>query len=252
MAYKLGKLPARPDAIKQKFGTFFHAAALPKPTLVFGRPDLVKEWGMLANDKVSCCVWSGGPHEHMLWCAWGGMQHCPTFTDQNVLSDYSAVTGFNPNDPATDQGTDMQVAASYRKNTGIIDSSGTRHKIAAYVSLKPGDLDQLALATYLFGAVGLGIEMPTSTMDQFDNDEPWNPVSGAKIEGGHYVPCIGRNHAGNFLIVTWGRLHAVTPAFISKYMDEGIVYLSFEQMKETGLSPRGFDRAALASAINRV
>ncbi len=251
MAYCLGKLPARPDAIKHKFGSFFHAAELPVPTLVFGRPDLIKDWGMLANDRLGCCVWSGALHETMLWRAWAG-EPVPTFTDATTIEVYSAVTGYDPNDPSTDNGTDMQLAANYRKKVGVIDAAGKRHQVAAYVALKVGDPDQLALAAFLFGAVGLGVEMPSNAMDQFDNGEPWNPVSGSHIEGGHYIPCIGRNHAGNFLVVSWGRLHAVTPAFISKYMDEGVVYLSYEQLREGGSSPRGFDKAALAEALNEV
>ncbi len=251
MDYRLGKLPARPDAIKHKFGSFFHHNELPVPTLVFGRPDLIKDWGMLANDRHSCCVFSGAPHETMLWRAWSGAP-IPEFTDENVLSDYSAVTGYDPSDPSTDRGADMQRAASYRKKVGIIDAAGKRHQVAAYVSLKAGDVDELALAAFMFGAVGLGVEMPSNAMDQFEQGEPWNPVAHARVEGGHYIPCIGRNHAGNFLIVSWGRLHAATPAFISKYMDEGIVYLSDEIMRSSGLSPRGFDRAGLVSALSSV
>ena len=251
MDYRLGKLPARPDAIKHKFGSFFHAAELPTPTLVFGRPDLIKDWGMLANDRHSCCVFSGAFHETMLWRAWAGAE-IPTFTDANVISDYSAVTGYDPNDPSSDRGADMQRAASYRKKVGIVDATGQRHQVAAYVSLKAGDVDQLALAAFMFGAVGLGVEMPTSAMDQFEQGEPWDVVSGAYVEGGHYIPCIGRNRAGNFLIITWGRLQAVTPAFIKKYMDEGVVYLSLEQLRGTGLSPRGFDKVALTKALNEV
>ena len=56
-----------------------------------------------------------------------------TFNNQSVLKDYSAVTGFNPNDPNTDQGTDMQVAASYRRKTGVLDAAGKRHKVIAYL-----------------------------------------------------------------------------------------------------------------------
>ena len=46
------------------------------------------------------------------------------FSDFSVLSDYSAVTGFDPADPATDQGTDVQDAATYRRVTGLLDANG--------------------------------------------------------------------------------------------------------------------------------
>jgi len=87
-------------------------------------------------------------------------------SDKSVLSDYSAATGFDPNDPSTDQGTDMQAAASYRKKTGIRDAKGKRHKIDGYLAIRsPYELKQ---AVWLFGAAGLGVEFPKSAMKQFD------------------------------------------------------------------------------------
>ena len=243
---KLGKKPARASSIKFGFAQFFNAFDLPKPPLVFGRVGLIHDWGMLANDKVSNCVFAGAAHETMLWRAWVDAP-VPTFTDQNVISDYAKVAGYDGTE-ASDQGTDLAAAAAYRKRVGIIDNSGTRHQIDAYVSLRPGNLNELALAVYLFGAVGLGFEMPSSTQDQFDNAEPWTLVKGSPNDGGHYVPCIGRNSAGNFLVVTWGRLQAVTPNFIIDKMDEGCVYLSFEQMREN-INPRGFDETGLRKAL---
>jgi hypothetical protein len=251
MALRLGKKPARPNAIRLKFGTFFSSMELPAPPLVFGRPDLVRRWGMLANDEHSCCIYSGGPHETMLWRAWAGLP-IPQFTDATTLADYAAVTGFNPADPSTDQGGDMQEAASYRRKIGLIDAAGERHRIDSYVALKAGDLDELALATFTLGAVGLGLEMPSSAMDQFDRAEPWDVIANSPTEGGHYVPCISRNSHGNFLVVTWNRLHAVTPRFIAKYMDEGVAYLSLEQIRTTGVSPRGFDEAGLHQALRQI
>ena len=59
MRFKLGKRPARPGAIKLKFGTFFDAKALPVPPKVFGHESIGKPWGMLANDQVSNCVFAG-------------------------------------------------------------------------------------------------------------------------------------------------------------------------------------------------
>jgi hypothetical protein len=243
---RLGKKPARAGSIRFGFAQFFNASDLPKPPLVFGRPGLIKEWKLFANDRISDCLWAGAAHETMLWKAWAGAP-VPQFTDQNVISDYAKATGYDGTE-ASDQGTDLQAAAAYRKQVGVVDNSGTRHRIDAYVSLRPGNLDELALATYLFGAVGLGFEMPSSTQDQFDNAEPWTPVKGSPTDGGHYCPVIGRNSAGNFLVVTWGRLQACTPDFILDKMDEGVAYLSFEQMRGN-INPRGFDEVALQKAL---
>ena len=48
--FKLGKTPARPGAIKLRFGTYFSAAELPAVPLAFGHPWLVQAWRMLGND----------------------------------------------------------------------------------------------------------------------------------------------------------------------------------------------------------
>jgi hypothetical protein len=170
------------------FDTYFSASDLPMPPLMFGKPWLVNEWNIFSNDKVGDCVLAGAAHETILWRAEAGTP--VEFTDASVLSDYSAVTGYDPANPDSDQGTDMQVAASYRLKTGVSDKDGTRHKIDAYVALSPGNLDQVALAAFLFGAVGVGIQFPSSAFDQFDHGEPWDPVAGSHIINGHYIPCL--------------------------------------------------------------
>jgi hypothetical protein len=252
MDFMLGKTPARLGAVSLKFATFFSAPDLPTPPLVFGRPGHVpaqkdSPWGMLANDSVGCCVWSDAGHQTMYWRALAGRP--VSFDDNGVLSDYSASTGYIRGNSSTDHGTDLQQAAAYRQKIGVVDASGVRHKTDAYVALEVGNIDQIALATWKLWTVSLGIQFPSSARDQFDRGEVWTPVSGSSIEGGHCVSIIGRNSRGEFLIVTWGQLTAVTPAFISAYMDEGICHLSFDQMKSDDISPRGFDENALRAAL---
>jgi hypothetical protein len=250
MRYALGKNPARAGAVGFKFGTFFSAPGLPAPPLVFGRTFLVSDWQMLGNDSVGDCVWADAAHQTMYWRRLAGTQ--VAFDDSVVLADYSACTGYTPGNPATDQGTDLQQAASYRRKIGIADVAGTRHRTDAYVALTVGDLDEITLATYTLWAVSLGIQLPTSAYDQFDRGEVWTPVAGSPVEGGHCVPVVGRNSRGEFLIVTWGRLHAAAASFISTYMDEGIAHLSLEQMRADGVSPRGFDENGLRQALGKL
>jgi hypothetical protein len=180
---KLGKKPARPGAVKFKLATYLAKSKLPTPPKVFGHEALIgANWEMLGNDQYSDCVWAGAAHETMLWNKEAA--RTVTFNNQTVLKDYSAVTGFNPKDPNTDQGTDMQVAASYRRKTGVLDANGKRHKVVAYLALPPGNPDQLALAIYLFGATGIGIKFPNTAIDQFNAGKPWDVVKNAKIKGG--------------------------------------------------------------------
>ena len=196
--YRTGKRPARPGAIRHKFSSLFDASALPVPPPVFGRTSYFPEdgWGILGNDEAGCCVLSGGDHETMLLNALGG-KGAPTFTKANTWADYSAITGFDPaqfdakGGNPTDQGTDMVEAAKYRQSIGLIDAAGVRHKIDGFVSLHAGDVEQVTLAAYLFGAVGVGVNLTRQCEDQFDANEPWAMTSKPGNEGGHYVPVVG-------------------------------------------------------------
>lgn len=254
-AMKYGKKPARINSVQLKLAAYFdHTVVLPKIPMEFGHEQQVSSWGMLANDRAGCCVFAGGGHEEILWNDEGGRP--VTFSDDSVLSDYTAVTGYDPSqtDPVTgenptDQGTDMQVAASYRRRVGLLDATGVRHRVAAYAALTPGDPGQLATAAYIFGAVGIGLRCPDYMESAFEAGEPWDVRPGVpNIVGGHYVPVVGRLANGNFLVVTWGRIQQMTPMFYRRFCDEGIVYFSPEFMT-AGKSPEGFNAAQLQADL---
>jgi hypothetical protein len=243
---KLGKTPARPNAVTFRLTKYLDTTVLPTPPAQFGHEKLVaaKSWGMLGNDQYGDCVWAGAAHETMLWNLEGGKNI--VFDPKHVLSDYSKVTGFDPAKPDTDQGTDMGVAATYRRKTGVIDEAGKRHKVAAYLAITPGDVQEHLLALYVFGVVGLGIQFPKSAMDQFNAGQPWDVVPGAAIEGGHYIPLVAKRD--NLDVITWGQLQQMTPAFLQKYNDESVVYISRE-MLTSGHSPEGFNLAQLKADL---
>lgn len=248
MAYKLGKTPARINSVHLKLATYLDTAAiLPKIPTKFGHENLISVFGVLGNDSVGDCVFAGAAHETLLWCKEAG--HDITFSTGSVLSDYSTFTGYNPDDPSTDQGTDMQAAASYRRRIGVLDATGRRHKVGAYVALTPGDPDQLAAAAYIFGSVGVGIRFPDYAMDEFNEGKPWAVRHGnPKIEGGHYIPTCARGANGNFHVITWGKVQEMTPGFYRRYCDEALVYFT-EEFLTAGVSPEGFNRAQLLADL---
>ena len=191
---KLGKQPAAPKPTDFKFSEFAATIKLPTVPSRFGHGSAYSDWKMLGNDRYGDCVWAGAAHEHMLINKVVHGIDVP-FDDTAVLGDYAAATGFDPNDPSTDNGTDVHQALDYRRKIGIADAHGVRHQIGAYVSLDPKNWEHLEQAAYIFGAVGIGFEFPASAMDQFNAHQPWDYVPGSKIEGGHYVPIVGSLHA---------------------------------------------------------
>ena len=241
---KLGKLPARPYPKKFSLAALVDPSELPPVPASFGYETLITNYGMLANDQVGDCVLAGGAHETMLLNKLAAKD--VAFTNTSVLSDYSAITGYDPSDPATDQGTDVQDAATYRRVTGLLDAAGNRHKIATSLALQPGDLNHLWAGFYLFKAVGIGLQLPSSALDQFNNKQPWDVVPGASIVGGHYVPLIARRDM--LYVVTWGGEQPMTLNFFSTYCDEARVYLSQEDLVNQQ-SPESFNYAQLQTYL---
>lgn len=245
---KLGKAPATHDD-KDLLFTQFEVIAKPPPaaSVGFGHKGVVPQWGMLGNDAHGDCVWAGAAHETIMWNAIAGM--AVPFDDKSVLSDYAAVAGFDPITGANDNGTNMRDAMNYRRHTGIVDTLGKRHLIGGYVALEPGNWNQLLQALFVFDAVAIGIQFPSSAMAQFNQGKPWQVVPGAKIEGGHYVPVVGRPGLTMLDIVTWGRVQQMTKSFYRRYADEAYGILSTETLKK-GKSAEGYDLAGLQKALS--
>lgn len=235
---KFGKTPARMGAIKFGLLDYFDIKKMPKVPLEYGHENLVKQdWGMLGNDRYGCCVWAGADHETMLYNAEQGK--VVEFNQIVTLGDYSACTGFDTRDPNTDQGTDMVKAAEYRRTTGILDLTGTRHKISAYFGFNAHDPEQLDAAAYLCSAIGLGLEVPETMTPQFAAGQELVFVSGAQIEGGHYVPYVAKRK-GLRKIITWGGPALCSDKFIQRYCDEAIAYLTPERLSQAGKTIDGF------------
>lgn len=214
---------------------------------VFGHYDKVTTWGMFANDRYGDCAWASSAHEVMVQNAANG--RIVTFTDENVLSDYAS-TGFDPLSGQNDNGTNMFQLYAYRKNNGIIDAAGTRHRIQAFLECRE-DADVLAAATYLFGAVGIGIRVYDWAEKQFANHQPWDVQPGGTVVGGHAIPVVGRKANGNFLVVTWGALQEMTPAFYEKYAVSTFVGVTQDYL--TGdLSPEGLHSLQLAQDLPKL
>ena len=208
----------------------------------------VDQWAMLGNDEYGDCVWAGAAHEHMLWNRAAG--RTVTFSTESVLSDYSAVTGFNPDDPESDQGTDVRTALKYRVSTGIADENGERHKLGAYLAVDVSNLRELLVSSYLFEAVALCWNLPESAQTQFSARKMWSYVDGSPIEGGHYT-CLNakRRHLET---VTWARSVPFDSAFMENYLSAAWALVSPEALEGSGQTPLGLDLATLKADLAQV
>ncbi len=203
-------------------------------------------WNMLGNDTVGDCTCAAIAHMVMLFTAHTGTMISPTLED--TLGVYSAVTGYNPADPSTDQGANITDVLAYWQSTGIAG-----HKILGWASigLSPAQIQQ---AMYLFGAVDIGFNVPAYAMEQFNAGQAWDidPSGDATIEGGHSVPLFGYGSQG-FDCTTWGANQKLTTTFAATFCDEAYIVLTEDWLDSaTGLAPNQIDLATLQADLNAV
>ncbi|HET9895465.1 MAG TPA: hypothetical protein VFQ44_11095 [Streptosporangiaceae bacterium] len=225
---KLGKNPARHDP-----RTFAYA----KYRNTMEKPPAQAHWGhglpftMLDNDKYGDCVEAGFAHQLQIWGDRAGTPFVPT--DAQTVAAYTAITGFNPDDPSTDKGTDILTACGYWKSTGIAD-----HQITAYAAVNPRDRAEVCEAIAWYGGAYIGLALPISAQGQVGKE--WTVTTGKDAKagswGGHCVPLCGYD-ANVVWCVTWGALQPMTWEFLTTYCDEAFVMLAQEWMEASGESP---------------
>lgn len=227
--YPLGKRPAQPARPHLSFSVVFAEARrltdkTPPPASVVFAAEAIS-WGMLGNDQYGDCVEAGLAHlvEQLTWYGSGTELR---FVDTDALGWYSAITGFKPSVPSSDQGTYTQDALAYARKTGL-----NGHKVTAYAVLDHKNTTEVKQGIAAFGNLVVGLEFPDSAMDQFNNGDGWTVVKGAQIEGGHCVLAVGYDAAGVWA-VTWGAVVHMTWAFWTKYVDEAWVVLDADGIKD--------------------
>jgi hypothetical protein len=204
-------------------------------------------WAMLGNDQYGDCAEAGIMHLVQAQAANAGVQiHA---TEAQTLALYSAVTGFNPSDPNSDQGTVLTDLLTYVQKNGLemTDSTGkaVTVEVVGSASLDITSVAQLRYATYMFGGTYLGIQCPQECEDDLSN---WNFAAGLPLVGGHCIPRVGEGSAGG-QIVSWGQVIPFSNQFWTSYGDEAYCVLTKSWVNAQGKSPSGLDLNALLAAM---
>lgn len=219
---KLGKLPAQPARPKLRFAAVANQLP-PAPATADWLSD-VPSWPMYGNDRYGDCVEAEMGH-HVEQITKYGQGDAVEVDNADVIGAYTAITGFNPARPDTDQGTVVEDAlAWWRKGQGLAG-----HAIVAYASIDVSNAAEIKQAIGLFGGISVGFNFPNTAMAQFDQGRPWDVVKGAYLEGGHCV-LVGGYDASFFDCVTWGAVQKMTVAFWRKYVDEAWVVIDDEMI----------------------
>lgn len=229
-------------------------AGLPPASGVIDRCSDVSDWQMALNDQLGDCTIAGACHMFAAMAVYGGHPE-PLFSDEEITTAYSAVSGYVPGDPSTDNGADMQTVLEYLKSTGMTDESGKTHKVAGYAAFgNPCDEVLLAQVLDVFGSVYVGVNLPESAQMEFSDGEPWDWQPDSPIEGGHCIALQRRSVGGIGVLgyITWGAVQRTTRGFQRHYAEEAWCAVSEDFIQANGDSIEGLDLQQLLSDLQYV
>jgi len=248
---KLGRLRKRDNEFVPRLH-WYGAVTLPAPPSAIDWTRGLTQWGAMKNDVIGDCTCAAAGHMEEVW-AWNSTSAPDlTVSDDQVISAYSAVTGYDPKTGANDNGAVETDVLNYWMNTGIAGN-----KIDAYARVQVTNVTAVKQAIAMFGGAYLGIELPLSAQIQIEWDTPkrgWfkrlfhagsDDTPGSW--GGHAVPVVGYDENG-LTCITWGETKRLTWAFFEKYCDECYAIVSPQWFKD-GRDPDGLDLETLKSDL---
>jgi len=239
---KLGKKAARYDIRTLKFAKYRVGPALPPPPAFASWVTDVPSWPLLANDSLGDCVIAAMGHMEQAWAFYVaeklkyGQPFIPT--DAEAITAYEAVGGYDPRDPATDNGCDMLTALRYWRRVGFAG-----RKIFAYMQVDPKNDQEWQDAIALFGNLYIGLNLPVSVQDKAVWTVPDGGPVGAGARGswgGHSVNVQSYSDK-SLTCITWGQPLKMSHNFFKMYCDEAYAVLSPHWFNNNQVSPSSFN-----------
>ena len=241
---KLGKLAVRIDVRTLRFSRYVDRAELPAPPESLDLTDHVADWPMYANDRIGDCTIAAAGHMIEAWTAESSGQAVEV-SERSVLDAFGHVKQIDP--LSGEAGAVVLDVLRYWRRDGV-----GRHRIGAYAQVPLHDHDLVESASWLFGGLYVGVQLPLTAQDQpvwewtGSLDGPAKPGSW----GGHAVDLVRYGRDG-ITVVTWGRLQSLTWEFWDRYCDEVYAILSRDFLVH-GRAPNGFDLPALRADLKLV
>lgn len=203
------------------------------------------------NDQLGDCVIAGG--YHLLGISTGNAGDLFVATNTQITNDYSAIGGYVPGDPGTDNGCDEQTAMDYWTKTGFQNGD----KLTGWMGVDATKPNMLRIACYLFENNYFGVELPDGWLNPMPQASGfvWDVAGSPDQNNGHCIAG-GAYTAEGIQIDTWGMLGIVTYAALAKYMisdagGESYVWVNADMLvKAQQKTPLGIDWSTLISDFN--
>jgi hypothetical protein len=251
-SYRFGRRKMVAPKMCMRFGDYqtlaFPAAPSSGDYRALASPALAQ---MYLNDNLGDCViaWMA----HAIGVFTGNANGTPTiFDDQDIVSMYSAIGGYDPANSATDNGCDENTALDYWLSTGFVTPE---HKIAGVLSVDATNKQEIMAAIYLFENLMFGVALPDD-WPRLANAPGfvWDVAGDQNPNQGH---CFGSASwdADGVGVETWGMNGSITYGAIAKYAvasSGGQLFsvISREVLNRASLkAPNGFDFNALVADL---
>jgi hypothetical protein len=255
---KRGRLPRDITRFAPRLEHYVHGplrvSGLPPASGVIDRCTKVADWPIYLNDQIGDCTIAGAGHMLGAMAVYGGHEE-PLFSDAEITTAYSAVSGYVPGDSSTDNGADMQTVLQYLASVGLTDTTGKVHKVAGYAAFgSPADEVLLAQVLDVFGSVYVGVSLPEYAEQEFAAGQPWNWQPNAQIAGGHCIVLQKRSVGGTGVLdyITWGAVQKATRSFQYNFAEEAWAVVSQDWLTANGDSIEGLDLEQLISDLQYV
>jgi hypothetical protein len=241
MNRKLGRLPHDRALFARLPAVASHLAALRNvPTVVdWSREVAPGSWGMCGNDVLGDCTCAAVAHAIAVW-----QSYCPpvTFlTDPEVVAFYSAVSGYNPGQPETDQGARCADVLQRWLRQGVACAGGI-DLLSAFATIDHLNHTYVRAALWAMGAVYAGVLLHEAQ----ESEAVWSDLT-SSVAGGHCVLLVAADDDG-LTCVTWGELRRMTWGWWDACAEEAYALLS-PRWLAAGRAPQGFPAAALQAEM---
>ena len=203
------------------------------PAFAAARASGMTDLGVMHNDTLGDCTIAALGHEVQVLTANNGSMVTPG--EDVILTAYETVDGYNPANPASDQGgVETEVLGAAQKGIpGLI-------QIVAWIPVDPRNHDHVMKGVERFGGLYRGLSLPQTIQDQ---PTTWTVDIGAGAAaeagslGGHAV-WTGRYDVDGLGTVTWGYEVEESWDFNDAYCDEMYAFLCGLWVP-SGVSPLG-------------
>ncbi|MEO8886585.1 MAG: hypothetical protein ABI367_11020 [Mucilaginibacter sp.] len=202
-----------------------------------------KPWRRMGNWTLSDCTCAAAGH--MIECWTANTTTEDIVLTREVITAFSALTGYDPETGKNDVGVNYLDALNYWRNTGIGD-----HKIRAYTKVDHKDYNMVRAAVYLFGGGYLGLNLPNTIIKK----DIWEVMPGGLTGdrapgsfGGHAVNIVAYDET-YITCISWGKVKKLTWEFLDTYCYALFAVMTDDYLAE-GKTPLGLNLAMLEADL---